>query len=111
MSRIRETIYLDKNNAIDLILLADGVAVDLSSVTRMILRDVGCEWEVDSATSAVAFDWSAGGGVLSLRLGDETIPPGAYNCWLIVIDPTNTDGIVWEEQLRLTVIAVCTVTP
>ena len=111
MSRIRETIYLGKNNAIDLILQADGVAVNLSSVTRMILRDVGCLWEVDSTTSAGAFDWSAGGGALSPRLGDETIPPGTYNCWLIVFDPTNTDGIVWEEQLRLTVIAVCTVTP
>lgn len=42
MSRIRETIYLDKNNAIDLVLQADGAAVNLSSVTRMILRDVGC---------------------------------------------------------------------
>ena len=111
MRGIRETIYLGKNNAIDLQLQADGAAVDLSSVTRMILRDVGCLWEVDSTTSAGAFDWSAGGGALSLRLGDETIPPGTYNCWLIVIDPTNTDGIVWEEQIRLTVIAVCTVTP
>ena len=54
MSRVRETIYLGKDNAIDLILQADGAAVNLSSVTRMILRDVGCEWEVDSATSAGA---------------------------------------------------------
>ena len=111
MAALRETVYLGHDNAIDLKLKADGVAVDLSSVTRMILRDVGCLWEVDSATSAGAFDWSAGGGALSPRLGDETIPPGTYNCWLIVFDPTNTDGIVWEEQLRLTVIAVCTVTP
>ena len=111
MAALRETLYLGYDNGIDLTLKADDVAVDLSSVTRMILRDVACTWEVDSTTSPGAFDWSAGGGVISLILGDEPITPGAYSCWLIVYDPTNTDGVVWEEQLRLTVVDVCSVVP
>ena len=111
MATVRETAYIGKDNGIDLQLLADGAPLDLSSVTRMILRDAGCVWEVDSTTSPGAFDWSAGNGVISLTLGDEPIAAGAYSCWLIVYDPTNTYGIVWEEQLRLTVVDVCAVVP
>lgn len=111
MATLRETSYIGRDNAIDLQLLADGAAVDLSSVTRMILRDVACTWEVDSITSPGAFDWSAGDGIISLILGDEAIASGAYSCWLIVYDPTNTDGVVWEEQMRLTVVDVCTSVP
>ena len=105
----RETVYLGRDNAIDIDLLADGAPVDLSSVTRMILRDSGCVWEVDSITSPTAFDWSAGDGRISMALGDEPIPAGAYSCRLIVYDPTNTDGVVWDDLLRLTVVSLCTV--
>ena len=111
MAAARETIYLGRDNAIDLQLQADGVAVDLTSVTRMILRDAGCVWEVDSTTSPGAFDRSAGDGVVSLILGDEPIPAGAYYCRLIVYDPTNVDGVVWDDLLRLTVVSTCTVPP
>ena len=110
MAALRETAYLGRNNAIDLQLQADGAAVDLSSVTRMILRDVSCTWEVDSTTSPGAFDWSAGDGVLSIALGDEVIAPGAYSVWLIIYDPTDTDGLVWG-QLRLTIVDLCSVEP
>ncbi len=109
MAALRETVYLDHDNAIDLTLKADGVAVDLSSVTRMILRDSGCVWDVDSTTSPTAFDWSAGDGKISMSLGDEPIPAGAYSCRLIVFDPTNTDGVVWDDLLRLEVVSICTV--
>ena len=111
MAALRETLYLGRDNGIDLTLKADGVAVDLSSVTRMILRDAGCVWEVDSATSPGAFDWSVGDGGVDLILGDEPIPAGAYSCRLIVYDPTNTDGVVWDDLLRLEVVSICTVPP
>lgn len=111
MAALRETVYLGRDNGIDLQLKADGAAVDLSSVTRMILRDSGCVWEVDSSTTPAAFDWSAGDGAVSLILGDEPIPAGAYSCRLIVFDPTNVDGVVWDDLLRLTVVSICTVPP
>ena len=109
MAALRETLYLGHDNGIDLTLKADDVAVDLSSVTRMILRDSGCVWEVDSTASPTAFDWSAGGGRISMALGDEPIPAGAYSCRLIVYDPTNTDGVVWDDLLRLEVVSICAV--
>ena len=33
----------------------------------------------------------------------------AYSCRLIVFDPTNVDGVVWDDLLRLTVVSLCTV--
>lgn len=40
---------------------------------------------------------------------DELIPAGAYSCRLIVFDPTNADGVVWDDLLRLDVVSICTV--
>ena len=96
---VAETVYKDRDNAIDLILKADDVAVDLSSVTRMQIvdRDGGFT-TIDSDTSADAFDWDTGTtGKVILILGDEEIPVGTYVVSLVVFDPTNTDGIVWGE--------------
>lgn len=102
MSRVAEIAYLGRDNAIDLQLKADGEVVDLSSVTQIDLVERDSAWSVSSATSPSVFDWSAGDGVLSLVLGEESIPEGAYRCYLVIYDPTNTDGIVWDD-FRLTV--------
>lgn len=93
---ITETVWLDHDNTIDLVLTADGSAVDLSSVTKMEL-EIGDDTIIDSATSADAFDWSEGDGKLILALGGETITAGTYTATLIVYDATNTDGIVWDQ--------------
>jgi hypothetical protein len=103
---LKEVVYLTRDNAIDLQLKADGVVVDLASVTRMILSDEGCAWKVDSSISPGAFNWAAGNGVLKLKLGDEVITPGTYSCYLIVYDPTNTDGVIWEK-ISIKFMTVC----
>jgi hypothetical protein len=98
MATITETVYLARDNTIDLLLKADGVITDLTPVTRIDLIDTGCAWEVSSTTSPNAFDWSGGvSGVLILALGDEVIPAGSYRARVILYDATNTDGIVWGE--------------
>lgn len=108
MSTLTETVYLGRDNAIELVLSADGAVQDLTAVTQVDIVDSGCTWSVSSATSASAFDWSSNptGGVLKMSLGDETIPAGTYRCKIVVYDPTNTDGVVWGE-IRLAVIAAC----
>ena len=89
-----EIVYDGHDNTIDLLLKADGVAQDLSSVTRMTL-EVGSSI-VDSAVSGSAFDWAPGvTGKLILVLGDEGLTAGSYRATLTVYDSTNTDGIVW----------------
>lgn len=93
-----ETSYLNRDNTVDLQLFDSGVAVDLTSVTRMLLKLTGpAAQTVDSNVSAGAFDWSAGSGKLTISLGGETIVPGTYTATLIVYDPTNASGIVWDE--------------
>lgn len=90
-----ERVYNGYDNTIDLLLKADGVAQDLSSVTRMTL-EVG-DVTVDSDESGDAFDWDTGTtGKVVLALGDQDISAGGYDdAKLTVYDTENTNGIVW----------------
>lgn len=102
---ITEKVYLGRDNTIDLLLKADGAAVDLESVSRMVL--VVGSVTVDSAVYPAAFDWDTGTtGKVILALGqlmDGEEPPanilsaGAYTATLTVYDPTNDDGLVWAK--------------
>src|SRR5512139_1988724 len=103
---ITEKVYLGRDNTIDLILKADGAAVDLSSVTRMVL--VVGSVTIDSVIYPAAFNWDptpAVTGKVILTLGELTTgePPanilsaGAYTATLTVYDPTNDDGVVWGK--------------
>jgi uncharacterized phiE125 gp8 family phage protein len=89
-----EHVYLGKDNAINLTLKSDGVAVDLASVTRMTLT-MGTV-TVDSDTSAGAFDWSGGNGSLVLSLGGvSSLIEGIYDAELAIYDPSNEEGLIW----------------
>lgn len=94
-------IWNDLDNTVDLLLKQGGEPADLSGVTRMILRDVDADWEVDEndAGSSSAFDRSTTvTGKVTLSLGDQDIPEGRYNVLLIVYDGTYTNGIVWDRR-------------
>ena len=107
MATITETVYLARDNTIDLLLKADRVITDLAPVTRIDLIDKGCTWSVSSTASPDAFDWSSGAdGILTLTLGDEVIPEGSYRARIIIFDAANTDGIVWGE-IKLIVKTAC----
>ena len=112
MARPAETVYLGRDNAIDLTLKVDGAAANLISVTRIDLQAEDCSWSVTSDDSPGAFDWTAnpGAGYLSMVLGSEAIPEGVHRVQLVVYDPTNTEGVVWSE-FRLTVTTACPPTP
>lgn len=104
---IIEKVYNGRDNTIDLLLKADGAAVDLAAVTRMQL--VVGETTIDSSTAPAAFDWSptpavTGKVVLALgALGDDSIPAGeGQTATLYVFDASNPNGICWG-QLRLDV--------
>lgn len=93
---IIETVYLGRDNTIDVLLTADDAAVDLSAVTRMVVTEINDEFEIDSDDSPAAFNWDTGTtGKVVLALGAEDITAGTYVCSLIVYDPTNDDGINW----------------
>lgn len=76
-----EYLDLGYKNPIVLTLKENGAPADLSLVTRVVLRfgervvDTGAAGVTTGAGGNV--DWSAGGGVLTLRLGRLASPPPA----------------------------------
>jgi hypothetical protein len=96
-----ETVYLDHDNYLNLILKADGAAVDLVGVTRMTLS-VGKDVVDSDNGGSDPIQWAKLGyatGEIRLFLGAEDLTPGDYLAPLIVYDPTNTDGVVWGNIL------------
>lgn len=92
-----EIVYLGLDNSIDLILSADGAAVDLTDVTRMTLSFGTLLVDSDNGDTD-PIQWKKEGyatGEIRLFLGGQTIPVGTYSAPLILYDPTNTDGVVW----------------
>jgi hypothetical protein len=91
-----EIIYKGRDNTNDFILKADGVAVDLSGVTKMELV-FSDSLTVSSDTSTEVFDWLGGDGKLLLSLGG--IPAfekgDKYEPELIVYDAQNDSGVSW----------------
>jgi hypothetical protein len=103
---IPEIAYLGHDNLIDLILKADGVAVDLSSVTAMTLT-LGTKKVSSTNLAADPILWAKAGyatGEVHLILGGETITPGNYDAPLVVYDPVESEGVVWGN-VKITVKA------
>lgn len=104
MYTLVERAYLGRDNSIDLLLKADDVAVDLSSVTRMVL--VVDSTTIISSTNQAADPilWNQVGyetGECRLFLKDQTLTTGRNTAQLVVYDPTNTDGVVWGSVVLL----------
>lgn len=110
---MREIVYQGRDNAIDLVLLADGEPVALDVITRVVL-EVG-ETTLDSdalglgvgqpfdPTKSVTYE-GASVDALTLRLGGQGLTPGDHdNCRLIVYDPDHPSGLVWTDALALEV--------
>jgi len=95
---LTEIVYLNHDNTIDLILKADGTAVDLSSVTKMTVT-FGTITLTSTNQVADPILWVQVGyerGEVHLILGDANIPAKSYkNVYLVVYDSIYTDGIVW----------------
>ena len=92
-----EIVYLGHDNRIDIILKADGSAVDLSSVIRMSLSFDALLIDSDNGDSD-PIQWDGVGyatGEVRISLGSQEIPAGSYRSPLVVYDPSNPDGIVW----------------
>ena len=92
-----ETVYLEHDNTIDLLLKADGTAQDLSDVTKITASfDDTLITSTDKANGVITWDQASyDTGEIRLNLGDQDISVGIYRVPIIVYDATNTDGIVW----------------
>lgn len=116
---LQEKIYLDRDNAIKLGLTADGVPIDASTLTRVVVKltnDAGTVLTFDSDIDASVFDFLTETaqvsdkvtGILSIKLQDAGSPPAAANDYtldLIIYDAANTSGIHWDSPFPVQVIS------
>lgn len=99
-----EVVYNGRDNTIDLLFKADGVVVDLDSVTKIKLvfrpttgnsteieDEEPTQWPIKWATSETGMT-----GKMLLRLGDQGLDEGLYLVDFIVYDSGNDAGIDWS---------------
>jgi hypothetical protein len=125
---IEFTVYMGADNVEYLLLMNDGVLQeDLSGVTKVEVVINGESIDSDTAPADTIWwtdqktvtqkdvDRDASGDlasylgdttdVLKLRLGNvSTLTAGKYrNCCLLLYDTLNTDGVVWDDSMKITV--------
>jgi hypothetical protein len=96
---MREIVYKGRDNTNDFILKADGVAVDLTGVTKMDLVFPDVPEPVRSDLTPGVFDWSPGGGKLNISLGHLGFLTSGrfYTARLNVYDADHPSGIYWGD--------------
>lgn len=94
-----ETVYIGRNNGIDLLLKADDVVQNITVINRVQLKDPTTNTVLaDSLTNPTAFDWTTQGaqGILRMFLGGILTTVATYRkADLIIYDSTNVDGLCW----------------
>lgn len=103
---ITEVFYAGRDNTIDVQLQADHSAIAMDDVTKvqLVMSDT---LTISSDTDASVFDWDehkvateAADRKMIIALNEKTGDPvsaGKYVAHLVVYDPTNTDGIRWDD--------------
>ena len=109
-----ELVWLGRDNSIDLLLYADSTVTDLSAVTEMRLALSGTTIIITSTDStAGVIKW----GESTYATGEIRIAAGGspqlttamagkkYMGTLVVFDPSNSTGIVWDNDIPLRIMA------
>ena len=103
-----EKLYLERDNTVDLILKADGVAVDLAAVTS--IKATFNNVEIVSTSKTGLIKWDQGGwdtGEIRLDCAnDSTLVAQGAGTWdvaVVTIDPSNALGLDWGS-IRIEVI-------
>jgi hypothetical protein len=96
---ITETVYINRDNSIDLILSSEvnGVktVTDLTAVTRVDVVATNNKFTVTSVGHPSWISWGTVNGKLTLTLGAAGIPKGKYEAQIILFDPAHPNGLVW----------------
>ncbi len=87
---IDEIIYLSRDNAVSLAVMADGAAINHSYITRCILK-VGAT-TLDSSLTPAYFDFTDS-TKLTFKLGGAGLSVGRYQTRVIVYDSVHTNGV------------------
>lgn len=101
---LTEIAYVGRDNTIELELTEDGVAVPVSSLTRVIL-DLGAHKIDSDQEPAIVFDWSGSNLVMKLGLANDIATYiGTYPARLIIYTTVQTSGIVWLDPIVIRIV-------
>ena len=105
-----ELIWLGRDNTIDLVLYSNASAVDLSAVTEMRLSLKNTTVIITSTDNVAGIiRWgSTSWGTGEMRIvagGSTSLTPGRYTGTLVVFDPSNSSGVVWDNNIPIRVMA------
>jgi hypothetical protein len=105
-----ELIWLGRDNSIDLVLYSDSSAVDLTAVTEMRLSFKNTTviiTSTDSGSGLIRWGSTAyeTGEIRIIAGGSSVLIPGRYTGTLVVFDPSNSSGIVWDNDIPIRVMA------
>lgn len=103
-----EVLYLGRDNSINLQLWASGTgttessAVSLAAVTEIKLR-LGSAVINSTDAAAGVIRWNqAGYKTGEIRISASTLlSTGTFNAALAVIDPTNSTGVIWDDDIPI----------
>ena len=100
MAREIDVIYKGSDNTNEILLKKDGVAQDLSSVTRIGLHFSDGTDVTNSTGAQYPIKWTGTGqtGLVVCQLGGVDLTEGDLTAKLITYDPTNDDGVVWSGK-------------
>lgn len=96
-----EIIYLTYDNELNRILTKDGVAQDLSGITKIeaIFGEGGTVIESNNGPSD-PIRWAQGGyatGEIRCNFNGQSITAGIYTVYIVVYDAVFDDGLVWDS--------------
>jgi hypothetical protein len=105
-----ELIWLGRDNSIDLKLYSNSSAVDLAAVTEMRLAFKNSTVIITSTANTTGIirwgstSWATG-EIRIIAGGSTALTPGRYTGTLVVFDPSNSSGLVWDNDIPIRVMA------
>jgi hypothetical protein len=104
-----ELIWLGRDNTIDLVLYSNASAVDLAAVTEMRLSLKNTTVIITSTNNTTGIiRWGstafATGEIRIVAGGSTVLTPGRYTATLVVFDPSNSSGVVWDNNIPIRVM-------
>lgn len=102
---ITETVYLGRDNRVDLLLNADGIAQDLTNVTK-ITAAFGDELVESDNGGSDPIRWDQvdqDTGIIWCSFGAQSIDPDHYHVPLVLYDGDNPNGVQWGPAVPFNV--------
>lgn len=98
-SILTEVVYNDTDDSNPVTFYEDGVAIDLSNTTRVVVKLEGLsDIDTDVTSTAVDFTTDSADGTLIFNFNDLGIDPGKYLSTTIVYDASHADGQVLTHR-------------